>query len=180
MTHENAFVFVANNLDLMLIEISRLIGSSLSKQDIEFINRILLIEYLELVNLNYDLEKINLRRRCEKIVSYADVLKRNVISRRVRSVVFAKLFEPANTDKMAIDIIDEAKLHLIADEKLISESIEKLFSENKSALDEYKNKEKKRSKIFDFFVGKIHKDLNDRADPILVDKLVLSHLKKLI
>jgi Asp-tRNA(Asn)/Glu-tRNA(Gln) amidotransferase B subunit len=151
-----------------------------SKDEIEFINRILLHEYLGLVNANVDLDSIDLRRRCEKILSYGELLKSKAISRRVKNTVFAKLFEPVNINKMARDLVKEMDLFLINDEKVINESILKLFEQNSAAINEYKSKEKKRVKIFDFFVGRVHKDLNERADPELVDKLVLDNLKKTI
>lgn len=151
-----------------------------SKDEIEFINRILLHEYLGLVNANVDLDGIDLRRRCEKILSYGELLKSKAISRRVKNTVFAKLFEPANINKMARDLVKEMDLFLINDEKVINESILKLFEQNSAAINEYKSKEKKRVKIFDFFAGRVHKDLNERADPELVDKLVLDNLKKTI
>lgn len=151
-----------------------------SKEEIEFINRILLHEYLGLVNANVDLDSIDLRRRCEKILSYGELLKSKAISRRVKNNVFAKLFEPTNINKMARDLVKEMDLFLINDEKVINESILKIFEQNSAAINEYKSKEKKRVKIFDFFVGRVHKDLNERADPELVDKLVLDNLKKTI
>lgn len=151
-----------------------------SKDEIEFINRILLHEYLGLVNANVDLDGIDLRRRCEKILSYGELLKSKAISRRVKNTVFAKLFEPANINKMARDLVKEMDLFLINDEKVINDSILKLFEQNSASINEYKSKEKKRVKIFDFFVGRVHKDLNERADPELVDKLVLDNLKKTI
>lgn len=170
-------MFIANNLDLLLIEIEKQLSDP---NDLAFINKILLFDYLELVNLNVELDKIDLRRRCEKIVSYADLLKRRVISRRVKNVVFGKLFEEANVDKLALDVVREFDLFLIDDEKIVSASIHKMFENNPAAVTEYKNKEKKRLKIFDFFVGRVHNDLNDRADPDLVDRLVLTRLKSLL
>lgn len=192
MTHEQAFVFIANNLDLLLIEIDRQLrqaekrdenvnNSEMSNEDeIGFISRILLYDYLELVNLNVELEKIPLVRRSEKIISFADVLRKRVISRRVKGVVFGKLFEAVNLDKMAIDVVRDANLFLIDDADLVNATIDKLFELNPSAIDDYKSKEKKRLKIFDFFVGRVHKELNDRSEPDLVDRLVLSRLKKLL
>ena len=55
-----------------------------------------------------------------------------------------------------------------------------MFELNKKACDEYVRKEKKRVKIFDFFVGKVHKELNELADQTIVDKLVDESLKKLL
>lgn len=181
MSHENAFIFVANNLDLILIEIEKMAQETKTlKPDYESLIQILLYGYLELINLNYDLDKIDLRKRCEKIISYSDVLKNKVISQRVKSVLFRKLFDQENYHKMAMDLVKELDLFVINDEAIIVSSIEKLFDKHPEAVQEYKGKEKKRLKLFDFFVGRVHKDLNDRAEPDLVDKLVFSRLKKLI
>jgi Asp-tRNA(Asn)/Glu-tRNA(Gln) amidotransferase B subunit len=40
-------------------------------------------------------------------------------------------------------------------------------------------KPKKRMKIFDFFMGRVHKALNDCADPEMVNDIVLKSLKKI-
>jgi Asp-tRNA(Asn)/Glu-tRNA(Gln) amidotransferase B subunit len=55
-----------------------------------------------------------------------------------------------------------------------------LFDSNPKALNDYKLKSNKREKIFDFFVGRVHKEFNDLADQELVDEIVLKSLKDLI
>lgn len=179
LSHEHAFIFVANNLDTLLIEIEKLLGEE-KRDEISFINNILLHDYLALVNQNIELDKIDVRRRCEKIISFADVLKKKVINHRVKSEVFGKLFAEVNLDKSALDLVRDLNLFLIEDDKIVNTSIEKLFEQNPSAIVDYKNKEKKRLKIFDFFVGRVHKDLHERADPDLVDRLVIKRLKSLL
>lgn len=174
-------MFIANNLDVLLIEISKIIGEKAkNKDELMFLNRIILFEYLEQVNNNKDLDKFDMRKKCEKIISYAQLLKEKIISRRVKNQVFKMLFDPVNLDKLGMDIVKEFNFFIINDEEIICNSIKKLFDENPDAIKDYKTKEKKRSKVFDFFVGRVHKDLNDKAEPDLVDKLVMNNLKKLI
>lgn len=179
LTHKNAFVFVANNLDSILIEIVSNFDK-VSKEDLKIYIRVLLNEYLNQVNENSDLDKIDFKIKCAKIASYADLLKNKLISRRISIKFFSKLFEMKNLDKLAFDLAKEENLFIINDKQIIIQSINKLFEQNPKALNEYKTKAKKRPKIFDFFVGRVHKDLNDRADPKLVDDLVSKHLEKLL
>lgn len=196
LSHENAFVFVANNLDLLLIEIEHQLdlqdtNESNDKKkkmpprsdDIAFISKLLLFDYLQLVNQNVELDRISVSSRAKKIVSYARVLRERVISPRVKDVVFKRLFDDDSQDaekKLAADVVRELDLYLIEDESRVNTSVDKLFEQNPQAIDEYKRREKRRLKIFDFFVGRVHKDMNDRADPDLVDRVVLARLKKLI
>lgn len=201
LSHENAFVFVANNLDLLLIEIERQLdlqdasepNDKMKKKkmmtprsdDIAFISKLLLFDYLQLVNQNVDLDRIPVSSRAQKIVSYARILRERVISHRVKDVVFKRLFDDDDDSrdaekKLAADVVRDLDLYLIDDESMVNTSVNKLFEQNPQAIDEYKRKEKRRLKIFDFFVGRVHKDMSDRADPDLVDRVVLARLKKLL
>ena len=178
LTHENAFVFVANDLDEILFEIAPL------TDDKEYIKKcvgILLFEYLNQLNKYSDrLEKYDFKLKCKKIKSYVDVMNDNLISKRIKYKFFGELFEDENMNKVAIELIREKNLFIVNDIGIIQSKINDLFELNKKACDEYVRKEKKRVKIFDFFVGKVHKELNELADQTIVDKLVDESLKKLL
>jgi aspartyl-tRNA(Asn)/glutamyl-tRNA(Gln) amidotransferase subunit B len=180
LTHENAFVFVANDLDKILFEIISLSDDN----DKEYAKKcvgILLFEYLNQLNKNSDrLDKYDFKLKCRKIKSYIDVMNENLISKRIKYKFFGELFDEENTNKMAIDMIKERNLFIVNDVDLIQSKIDYLFELNKKACDEYAKKEKKREKIFDFFVGRVHKELNELADQTLVDKMVDESLKKLL
>jgi aspartyl-tRNA(Asn)/glutamyl-tRNA(Gln) amidotransferase subunit B len=182
LSHENAFVFIANNLDLILIQIvAEKKSNKWDKEEMQQITGILLNDYLHQVNVNsVNLEKISTEIKARKIISFADLTRRKLISRRIRAMVFESLFSLENLDKLALDLVQEKNWFIINDTVTINKSIEKLFAENAKAIEDYRQKEKKRLKIFDFFVGRVHKDLADLACPELVDKLVLENLKKLI
>ncbi|CAF0740454.1 unnamed protein product [Brachionus calyciflorus] len=180
MTNENAFVFVANNLDHILNELVSTRNKELSHDVLRLYIRVLLTEYLNQVNENNDLDKIDFKVKCNKIESYVELIRNKLISRRISLTFFKKLFELKNIDKMAHELAQEENLFIIRDENLIKKTLEKLSEQNPKAINEYKNKEKKRTKIFDFFVGRVHKELRDVADPELVDHIVQTYLKSLL
>ena len=175
---ENAFIFVANNLDTIIKNL--LPEQNVSNQDVRLYVRVLLTEYLNQVNENPDLDKISFEIKCSKIRSFVEIIKEGKISRRIWLSFFKKLFHIKNLEKLANDLAEEEDLYVIKDEKLIEESIKKVFEQNSKAIAQYQTKEKKRDKIFDFFVGRVHQELRNVADPDLVDNLVLKNLKQLV
>jgi aspartyl-tRNA(Asn)/glutamyl-tRNA(Gln) amidotransferase subunit B len=178
LTDEKAFVFVANDLDNILFEIIPIVDN---KEYVDKCVGILLFEYLNQLNKNSDrLEKYDFKLKCKKLKSYIDVMNENLISKRIKFKFFGELFDEENMNKMAIDLIKEKNLFIVNNVDLIQSKINILLELNKKACDEYIKKEKKREKIFDFFVGRVHKELNELADQTLVDKLVDESLKKLL
>lgn len=178
ITPENAFIFVANNLDFIIKNL--LPEENVSNEDVRLYVRVLLTEYLNQVNENPDLEKIGFELKCAKIRSFVEIIKEGKISRRIWLPFFKKLFDYRNLQKLAIDLAEEENLFIIKDEKLIEESIIKVFEQNSKATAQYKINEKKRDKIFDFFVGRVHQELRNVADPDLVNNLILKNLKQLV
>jgi Asp-tRNA(Asn)/Glu-tRNA(Gln) amidotransferase B subunit len=180
LTPENAFTFVAHNLDHMLNEIVDQFKVPI--EDIKLYKRALQIDFLHVVNLNINLDKMSLNLKCRKIVSFVnDVLKAKLVSKRVSMKLFVDLFnQDENLEKLASDLIKEKNLAIINDRNVISERVAKLFSENSKAVNEYKSKEKKREKIFEFFVNRAHRSFNELACTDLVDEIVSAELKNLL
>jgi aspartyl-tRNA(Asn)/glutamyl-tRNA(Gln) amidotransferase subunit B len=179
LSQENAFTFIANDLDYILVEILK-DKKNLNKDQIHLYVRTLLLEYLNQLNTNVHMNEIEFDLKCKKIDSFVELVSKKMISSRIKAKFFAILFEPANLDKMAFELANEKQMLIVNDDETILKAIEKLFQENPKAVSEYKSKDNKRHKIFDFFVGRVHKDLNDLADPELVDQLVLSSLKRIL
>jgi Asp-tRNA(Asn)/Glu-tRNA(Gln) amidotransferase B subunit len=177
---EVAFTFVAHNLDLLLNEIAT--QFNVPSEDIKLYKRVLQINYLQVVNLNINLDRTSQNLRCKKIVSYVnDVLKGKMVSRRISAKLFVDLFnQDENLEKLTSDLIKEKNLAIINDRNLINKRVLELFSENVKALNEYKTKEKKREKIFEFFNGRVHKSFNDLACPDLVEQIVTDKLKAIL
>ena len=143
--------------------------------------KVLLNEYLNQVNTNIHLDEFSFEAKCKKIASYVQLLADKRISKRIHYKFFAMLFEsPDRMHMLADDLAREKNLYLITDQNIVNLSVEKLFASNPKAIADYKTKLNKRTKIFDFFVGRVHKDLNDLADQDLVDEIVKNCLQKLI
>ena len=178
MKDETAFVFVANDLDKILVEVisKRVNDSDYVKTCVSVLNRF----YLNQINTNPSIDKFEFELKCKKIGSFVELIMNKVIGTRVHLKVFGMLFQIENEAKLADELVKEHDLYLVSDPSLILESLEKLFEENPKAVGEYKTKANKRAKIFDFFVGRLHKNFNDRADSKVIDSLVDESLKKLI
>jgi Asp-tRNA(Asn)/Glu-tRNA(Gln) amidotransferase B subunit len=123
---------------------------------------------------NYDL-----KIKCEKIKSYIDITRQNLISNRIKYKFFGILFDIENRDKLAPELIKEKDLYILKDPELIRSKLRNLIANNPKACNDYKTNSRKREKIFDFFVGRLHKEFNDLADPITVDTVVNVELTKL-
>jgi Asp-tRNA(Asn)/Glu-tRNA(Gln) amidotransferase B subunit len=181
ITDEDAFIFVANDLDYIIFEIFT-ISNLLDKNNIEDIKlcvRVLLREYLNQVNTNSNIHNIDFKLKCQKIVSYIELRKNKEISTRICLRFFAKLFESENIQKMAAEVAKENNFLIINDTEIISDTMRSLMETNTKAINDFKNKPNKRTKIFDFFMGRVHKAFNDCADPEMVNDIVLKSLKKL-
>ena len=181
MTDKIALVFVANDLDYILYEIFK-ISKNLDKnneQDKKICVKVLINEYLNQINLNTNIESVDFNLKCKKIVSYAEFLRNKIISKRICIKFFTKLFEAQNMNKMADDIAKENSWFIVNDAEIITKALNDLFEEDQKAITVYKTKPNKRTKIFDHFVGKLHKKFNDCASPEMVDDIVLQSLKKL-
>jgi aspartyl-tRNA(Asn)/glutamyl-tRNA(Gln) amidotransferase subunit B len=179
ISDEIAFLFIANDIDKLIIELHKNHEECI-KENKNLLMRVLKLEYLNQINTNPDMNKISLDIKCRKIASFVRVMSKEVVSKRISVGFFAKLFDINNLNKMADEIAAEENLFMINDEQIIERSVRKLFDQNPKALNEYKTKPKNREKIFDFFVGRIHKDMNDLANPNIVDNIVLKSLKKSI
>jgi len=183
LSDEISFTFTANDLDKIMDYILTSSRSQLKTMNVnkDLLVKVLLNEYLNQVNTNVHLDKFGFENKCKKIASYVQLLADKRISKRIQFKFFAMLFEPSDRiDMMADELAKEKNLYLITDQNVVSKSVERLFAANPKAIADYKTKLNKRTKIFDFFVGRVHKDLNDLADQELVDETVKNSLQKLI
>lgn len=176
LTDEICFIFIANDLDKIFIEILK----NYKQTNQNILVKVLLNEYLNQVNKNIDLDKFSFEIKCKKISSYVDLLEKKLISKRIHFKFFTLLFQLENMDKQAIELAEKEQLFLISDIEQIKQIVKLLFDSNPKALNDYKLKSNKREKVFDFFVGRVHKEFNDLADQELVDEIILKALKDLI
>lgn len=184
LSEETSFMFTANDLDKIYTDILTQhfrTDANTFNENKHLLVKVLLNEYLNQVNINIDLDTFSFELKCRKIASYVQLLTEKRISKRIQYKFFGMLFEAGERmDMMAHELAKEKNLFLITDKNIVMKSVDSLFASNPKALNDYKAKEKKRTKIFDFFVGRVHKELNDLADQDLVDECVKSSLQKLI
>jgi Asp-tRNA(Asn)/Glu-tRNA(Gln) amidotransferase B subunit len=104
-----------------------------------------------------------------------------LVSRRIKFQFFAKLFEADNLNKTVWEVAEENNLFVISDRGVIEKAlVEELFAANEKALEQYKSKPKKREKLVEYFVRILHLRFEDRADPDLVNSVVVESLEKLV
>lgn len=181
MSDEDAFVFVANDLDYILFEIFA-ISKFLDKnnaEDIKLCVSVLLKQYLNQVNTNSNITQIDFALKCKKIASYIELRKNKTISTRIGLKFFAILFETENIDQMGAELAKEKNLLIVNNLETINRVMHSLMEANPKAILQYKNNPKKRTKIFDFFVGRLHKEFSDCADSEIVENIVKKSLKEL-
>ena len=185
LTDEKAFIFIANDLDLLLKEIilkgdqNRLITTE-DESFIQTLIKVILNEYLNQVNTNPDLNKIDFGLKCKKIESYTRLVEKNLIGNRFRLKFFALLFDVNNLYKLADDLAEENNFYIVNCPIVLDERLNELLKTNEKAVAEFRLKPKKREKITEFFIRKMHVSFNDLADTGLVNQTVLNKLNKLI
>ena len=185
LTDEKAFIFIANDLDLLLKEIvlkgdqNRMVTIE-DESFIQTLIKVILNEYLNQVNTNPDLNKIDFRLKCQKIESYTRLVEQNLIGNRFRLKFFALLFDVNNLDKLAADLAEENNFYIVNCPAVLDERLNELLKTNEKAVAEFRLKPKKREKISEFFIRKMHVSFNDLADTALVNQTVLNKLNKLV
>ena len=177
LKHEIAFTFVANGLDKILNEIMK----NKSDDDQSILNQlvnILSYEYLNQINSNPQFHKIDFNVRCRKIESYLELMLKGLISKKIRFKFFTKLFDDLETN--AFELADKENLYIVNDPKVINEALESLMIKNQKAIEQYKTKPKKQTKLNHFFIRILHEHFKDQADSTLVIKAVNTALHKLV
>ena len=95
----------------------------------------------------------------------------NVISSAIAKKVFIDMFE---TGKMAKQIVDEKGLVQITDTKAIEEIIVKVVDNNSQSVSDYLAG---KDKAIGFLVGQIMKETKGKANPKIVNELLLKILE---
>jgi aspartyl-tRNA(Asn)/glutamyl-tRNA(Gln) amidotransferase subunit B len=109
----------------------------------------------------------------EKISSLVKVVSDGKINNNTAKDVFAiMLKEPAKTPE---EIISEKDLAQVDDVSEIESVIKKIISEHKSEVERYNAGEKK---LAGFFIGKVMSESKGKANPKIVNELLLKNLKQ--
>lgn len=107
----------------------------------------------------------------KNLASLIKLIDTNVISSAIAKKVFVEMF---NTGKDAKDIVEEKGLKQVTDEGAILEIVKKVVDANPQSVSDYKAG---KDKAIGFLVGQIMKESRGKANPQIVNKLLLEILK---
>ena len=108
----------------------------------------------------------------EKIGSLIDLIVDEKISNRQAKEVFEEYME--SSDDASI-FIEKKGLVQLSDQSEIYKLIDKVLSDNPKMVDNYKNG---KDKLFGFFIGQVMKISKGKANPKLVNELLVKRLKE--
>lgn len=108
----------------------------------------------------------------ENLARLIDLIDKGTISSKIAKTVFEEMF---NTGKEAKQIVEEKGLVQISDEGAIKEIVEKVVENNPQSIIDYKAG---RDRALGFLVGQVMKESKGKANPGLVNKLLLEILNK--
>ena len=109
---------------------------------------------------------------CEKFAKLMELVDNKAINRRVGKdlllLVWKEGVDPA-------EYVEKNQLGMISDSGAIEKIIQEVLSEQKKAVDEYKNG---NQKAFRSLVGQVMKKLGGRADPQIVNDMLIDHISQ--
>jgi aspartyl-tRNA(Asn)/glutamyl-tRNA(Gln) amidotransferase subunit B len=108
---------------------------------------------------------------CQKFAKLMDLVDNKTINRTVAKKILA-LVLAEDIDPAAY--IKENKLSMINDTDLIAKTIQEVLSMNADSVAEYKNG---NQKVLTFLVGQVMKRLGGKADPQMINTILLDSLK---
>ena len=109
---------------------------------------------------------------CKKFAKLMELVGGKTINRNVGKKILVNVLEEG-IDPAAY--VEENKLGMVSDTDVIGKTVREVLSENEESVAEYK---KGNQKIIGFFVGKVMKKLEGKADPKIVNKLLMEYLAK--
>ncbi|HHV71498.1 MAG TPA: Asp-tRNA(Asn)/Glu-tRNA(Gln) amidotransferase subunit GatB [Clostridia bacterium] len=106
----------------------------------------------------------------ENLGEMIKLIKEGTISSKIAKTVFEEMFK---TGKTASTIVEEKGLVQISDEGELRALVERVVAESPKSVEDYKNGKKK---ALGFMVGQVMKETKGKANPQLVNKLLLEIL----
>jgi len=98
------------------------------------------------------------------------LVEKNVISGKIAKTVFEEM---VNTGKAPEDIIEEKGLKQMSDTGELESIITKIVNDNPSQIEDFKNG---KTKVVGFFVGLIMKETKGKANPQVVNEILMKKL----
>jgi len=108
----------------------------------------------------------------QELVELLTLIEKGTINRNTAKDVFEEMYK---TGKSAETIVKEKGLTQISDSSVIIEAIREIIAKNPKEVERFKAGEEK---LIGFFVGQVMKLTKGKANPKLVNELILQELKK--
>ncbi len=108
----------------------------------------------------------------KKMAQLVDAISSGIVSGRTAKEVFEIMIESGEEPNK---IIESKGLQQKSDPKELEKIIEKILSDNKDKVEQYKSG---KDKLFGFFVGQVMKISSGKANPQLVNQILKDKLKK--
>jgi len=109
---------------------------------------------------------------CQKFAKLMELVDQKTINRNVGKKLLALVLKE-NIDPTAY--VEENKLGMVSDTKAISEAVQAALLENPKSVNDYKSG---NQKALGFLVGQIMKKLGGKADPQVVNRLLMESLSE--
>lgn len=130
----------------------------------------IMVELLRLLNEDgKDISECSIKPKA--LVELIKLIENGTINRNTAKDVFEEMYK---TGKEASTIVKEKGLTQISDESIILEAIKEIISKNPKEVERFKAGEEK---LLGFFVGQVMKLTKGKANPKLVNELIIKVLK---
>ena len=128
-------------------------------------------EFLRLVNAN-DMEIVDAKIIPQDFALLLELIDKGTISGKIAKQVFEEMFATGNNPEA---IVKEKGLVQISDEGAIAEIIAQVIANNPQSVEDFKNGKKQ---AVGFLVGQVMKETKGKANPGLVNKMLVEMLEK--
>ncbi|MEJ5227853.1 Asp-tRNA(Asn)/Glu-tRNA(Gln) amidotransferase subunit GatB [Thermodesulfovibrio sp.] len=108
----------------------------------------------------------------QQLVELLELVEKGTINRNTAKEVFEEVYK---TGKSATVIVQEKGLTQISDDSILMEAIKEVIAKNPKEVERFKQGEEK---LIGFFVGQVMKITKGKANPKMVNELVLKALKE--
>ena len=129
----------------------------------------IMVDFFKLLNEN-EITISNSKITPENLGSLIKLIDSNVISSKIAKKVFNEMFETGNN---AEEIVKKEGLVQISDENKIKNIVAEVVSKNPKSVEDYKAG---KDRALGFLVGQIMKETKGKANPKLVNKLLIDIL----
>lgn len=128
-------------------------------------------EFLRLINVN-SMEVSEAKLTAHDFAQLLKLIDDGTISGKIAKAVFEEMFE---SGKKPGDIVKEKGLVQISDEGAITEIVAKVISANPQSVEDFNNG---KDRAIGFLVGQVMKESKGKANPGMVNKLLIDMLNK--